>query len=269
MAHIFQLPIGFQYLRRSVTWHLDEAVVIGWAKHLDESPDTDHLEMQVRGSKGIGFSHRSADIPERLFDILWDQPDSDPAEICAGWSIPVFWFEREAAAAKLADAWEMRSEFLKLKPTPAEILDFLNSWGPWRSSDLLSQNYFRFARLSEIVSSHKQWIRALSSPPERWYPLAGWSHSMSAKAGFPPFWVSTEGCKTAIDTTITIDFLNGVRFAVCERPDCNGTKYFAITSGHSRKYCSQYCGHIESVRRGRQAKRQNSKKSSTKRNSQH
>lgn len=260
MAHIFQLPIGFQYLRRRVKWHLGEAVVTGWADHQDGSPDPDHLQMRVKGSCDLKFSVATTELPEVFCDVLWDHPDSDPAEICGGWNIPIFWFEAGLAERKIADAWEMRGEFLKLKPDPSAILDFLNSWGPWRSTDQFSQNYWRHARLNEIISSHQRWIRALSSPPEQWFKFAGWSHSISAKAGFPPFWVSTEGCKTAIDTTITIDFLNGVRFAVCQRPDCNGTKYFAITTEHSRKYCSQYCGHIESVRRGRQAKRQKAKR---------
>ncbi len=255
MAQIFQLPIGFQYVRQSVKWHLGEAVVTGWIEHQDGSPDTEHVQMRVKGSRDLVFREDSALIPDRLGEILQEQPDWDPAEVCAGWSIPIFWFERGFAVTKSADAWEMRSEFLKLSPTPDEVLIFLNSWGPWRSSIQLSQNYVRTARLDEIVRSHKRWIKALSSPPERWYPYAGWSQSITTRTGFPPFWVSTEGCKTAIDTTITIDFLQGVRFGVCERPDCNGTKYFAISSGHSRKYCSQYCGHIESVRRGREASR--------------
>jgi hypothetical protein len=261
MAQIFQLPIGFQYFRRRVKWFLDEAVVIGWAKHQDGSPDTDHVQMRVSGAHDLTFHENLADIPERLNEILEEQPDCDPVEICSGWSAPIFWFEGGFAATKSADAWEMRSEFLKLTLTPEEILIFLNSWGPWRSWDPSSDNCYRSARLNEIVSSHKRWIKALLSPPERWYPYAGWSHSVTARVGFPPFWVSADGCKTAIDTTITIDFLNGASFAVCGRPDCNGAKYFAITSGHLRKYCSQYCGHIESVRRGREAKRRKSQKS--------
>jgi len=256
MAHTFRLPMGFQYLSRRVEWFLDEAVVTGWAAHeLDGSPDTDHLKLQVRGVRELDFSWSTDELPEELFFELHDNPGSDPSEICAGWTIPIFWFETGLAVSKVANAWEMRGEFLKLNPVPSEILHFLNTWGPWRSSDRLSKNYYRHAWLSDIVDSQRRWIKALLSPPEQWFPFIGWTHSITAKAGFPPFWVSTEGCRTAIETTITIDFVNGVRFAVCERPDCSGTKYFAMTSEHVRKYCSQYCGHLESVRRGRLAKR--------------
>jgi hypothetical protein len=255
MAQVFQLPIGFQYFRRKVRWHLDEAVVTDWVKHQDGTPDTDHLQMRVRGSDGLMLRVQSTELPEDLYNHLWDHPDSDPAGICCGWRVPVFWFESGFAEMKIADAWEMRGEFLKLKPVPSEILNFLNSWGPWISSDRLSQNYFRHARLDEIIKSHKGWIKALASPPEQWFPFAGWPFWLTVRKGFPPFWVSTEGCQAAIDTTITIDFLRGVRFSVCQRPDCNGEKYFACSSGHLRKYCSWYCGHIESVRRGREAQR--------------
>jgi hypothetical protein len=251
---IFRLPIRFQYLLRRVKWFLDEAKVTGWAyRQLDGSPDKDHLELRVKGGRNSHFRRPTDEAPEELFNELRANPESDPSEICAGWKIPIFWFEPGLATkAKLADAWEMRGEFLSLNPVPSDLLHFLNTWGQWR-------NYCRHAWLSDILDSQQRWQKALLSPPEQWFPFVGWSHSITAKAGFPPFWVSTEGCITAIDTTITVDFLKGVRFAVCERPDCSGTKYFAMTSEHVRKYCSQYCGHIESVRRGRLAQR-NSKK---------
>jgi hypothetical protein len=60
---------------------------------------------------------------------------------------------------------------------------------------------------------------------------------------------------SAIFATIEIDHLRGAKFGVCARTDC--PKFFEITSRHSRKYCSQYCAHLESVRRtrGRQRKK--------------
>ncbi|MBX3333931.1 MAG: hypothetical protein KF876_07390 [Nitrospira sp.] len=55
--------------------------------------------------------------------------------------------------------------------------------------------------------------------------------------------------------TTHIDLIRGAKFKVCERPDCKTP--FPILSGHARKYCDWYCGHIESVRRTRmKAKRQ-------------
>src|SRR5215472_2594463 len=114
MAHIFQVPVGFQYFRRKVKWHFDELVVIGWEQHQDGTPDTDSLRMRVRGSRDLEVTQRAEELPERL-------------------------------------------------------LDFLNSWGPWTSTgDWLSRNYIRHARLSDIVSSHRHWIKALSAPADQW-----------------------------------------------------------------------------------------------------
>ena len=38
---------------------------------------------------------------------------------------------------------------------------------------------------------------------------------------------------------------------VCARPDCG--KEFPVTSKHKRRYCTQYCGHLESIRRNRKS----------------
>lgn len=53
----------------------------------------------------------------------------------------------------------------------------------------------------------------------------------------------------AVLLSLQIDLAKGTRFRTCARPDC-GIPY-PITNRHERKYCSQYCGHIESLRRKR------------------
>jgi hypothetical protein len=50
--------------------------------------------------------------------------------------------------------------------------------------------------------------------------------------------------------SIFLDRLKGARFLLCARHDCG--RLFQVTSAHRRKFCSQYCGHFESLRRLRE-----------------
>jgi hypothetical protein len=58
---------------------------------------------------------------------------------------------------------------------------------------------------------------------------------------------------TAILATIHIDHLRGARFGFCHRHDCR--KPFEIISKHKRKYCSQYCAPLSSMRKRQRRKR--------------
>jgi hypothetical protein len=55
--------------------------------------------------------------------------------------------------------------------------------------------------------------------------------------------------------TTHIDLLGQAKFQTCQRPDC------AIPfTGRKRDYCCWYCGHLQSVRRGRQKRRKEKKR---------
>ena len=47
--------------------------------------------------------------------------------------------------------------------------------------------------------------------------------------------------------TTHIDLLRRAKFQICQRPDC-ATPF----TGRERQYCTQYCGHLESVRKNRE-----------------
>jgi len=66
---------------------------------------------------------------------------------------------------------------------------------------------------------------------------------------------------TAILATIYVDHLHGTKFGFCRRHDCR--KAYKIESKHIRKYCSQYCAHLESLRRMRKRQRQKRRKSTS------
>jgi hypothetical protein len=63
--------------------------------------------------------------------------------------------------------------------------------------------------------------------------------------------VTTATLWEMLQTTISVDITRGFSFQTCQREDCTLDKYFSVETGHKRKYCSQYCGHLESMRKNR------------------
>jgi hypothetical protein len=61
---------------------------------------------------------------------------------------------------------------------------------------------------------------------------------------------------SAIYYSIYLDHVRGAQYKFCARSDC--AKPFELTSRHVRKYCSQYCAHLETVRRLRSKAASNS-----------
>jgi hypothetical protein len=65
-------------------------------------------------------------------------------------------------------------------------------------------------------------------------------------------------CQEILLATVYADLIQGYRFKFCKRKDCRMP--FAVTSGHKRSYCSQYCGHLESLRKSRRKETKHAKK---------
>jgi hypothetical protein len=142
-----------------------------------------------------------------------------------------------------ADAWQMREELLRMKPDPDSAKSFLNKWGRWRP---FPRNYID---LDEIFDLQRVVRHALTSSPKRWFASTYAFPTMisSRSTKFPYFVMLTDACQVAIRMTITIDLLRELEFKTCARPDCGLP--FEVKSRHKRKFCSWYCGHLESVRR--------------------
>ncbi|MBA3913440.1 MAG: hypothetical protein H0X25_06220 [Acidobacteriales bacterium] len=149
----------------------------------------------------------------------------------------------------LADAWEMRGDFLRLECQYESTIAFLRKWGEWDRG---------YVQLDEIRNLQKRIRVALTSPAESWFEdslsVPGLSFPQKRIPHYPFFTIRTTSCKAALCITVTSDLLRGVKFGLCARPDCP-QPVFARESNHDRVFCSQYCGHLESVRRNRAAKR--------------
>jgi len=185
-----------------------------------------------------------------------------------------------------ADAWQMRSEFFDLRPEDGDALrEFLDKWGHWyEPGEKPSQQWHKeksggrspwsgleehrtgtlgFIRAlagdppppdppeSEIWKEQDRLKRALLDPVEEW--LTGSRLAFEARPEYPHFYIGARSISKALRATVTLDLLARVKHRLCARKDCR--KPFKVESKHSRRFCSQYCGHLESVRRGRREKK--------------
>ena len=169
--------------------------------------------------------------------------------------------------------WTLRDRFLRLRRDEAELVEFLNLAGGWGTSggrilvyDGLPPSQERFP-----VSEFWEWqdiCRLLMTNPlafwddtcprldqEKQAVLNDFTVRLQMTVANKRFRAITEvtGTLRLILLSIFIDLLNHAKFRQCARPDCFAI--FQIETRHRRIYCSQYCGHLESVRRNRRPKK--------------
>jgi hypothetical protein len=140
----------------------------------------------------------------------------------------------------------MRDDFLRLMPDANGAMEFLEKWGRWRQ-------WRNYVLPSEMLCLQQAVREALLDAPEKWfaghYAFPPMVRSRLSKYPYVSF--LTDACEAAIRMTVTTDLLLRLEFKVCARPDCGLP--FPVKTKHKRDYCSQYCAHLESVRRGRKA----------------
>jgi hypothetical protein len=160
------------------------------------------------------------------------------------------------------DPWCLREEFLGLSRSVDKLLAFLTAWGsPFGFGQLLFP-FNRHGNLlpleetarpplivypADIWKLQDQYNAALLCSPEEWLRERAPIGLITHQTEFPYLVAKANDIKTAIEMTITIDKLNKVPFQKCEREDCN----ISFPVRLSKRYCSQECGHLVSVRRNR------------------
>jgi hypothetical protein len=189
----------------------------------------------------------------------------------AGMQFPILWAPYSPAGwHRERDPWQMREEFLRLKKDHEALLNFANKWGRW-DLETLQPVYERgtprnisdyrcphFILPDQIWKLQDSYRAALRAPAEDWLSKFATLRGLEKRSTFPYLTAKSLSCKEAIEITITIDLLKKVKFRVCARPDCDNV--FSLDSKHKRKYCQQYCGHLESVRKQRVATRRTKSK---------
>jgi len=262
MAHNIQIPVSFDFRIIKATWSEVVGRIVGYGRHEDDVGVLVKVEGRTRH-----ISFPKSNLP----DGLWERCDKafyrsgDPfggnfeyliEETCSRFrpnllvpssELSHFFWDSEAMAHSLpADGWQLREAFLRVTPDTKSVLAFLNRWGSWGSEDyVLARDFLDFQNVVR---------QALVSPPDEWFEgNQDALDSIDRQSEYPYFVVQTFECETAIRMTITMDLLRQQKFKLCKRPDCN--QPFAPLSAHKRMYCTQYCSHLESLRRSRQGKK--------------
>jgi hypothetical protein len=162
------------------------------------------------------------------------------------------------------EAWSVRANFLSLT-TDEQFLEFLNKTGyfsnrqkggVWSVAALRTWQRVFVELLRRHPSGWVDWVISELRDNRDYYKRLivvslqfhttfkikfGWEKKQHRAV------LETDDTLTAILATIYLDQLRGAKFGFCARSDCR--KGYEVESKHKRKYCSQYCAHLESVRR--------------------
>ncbi|MGH9503834.1 MAG: CGNR zinc finger domain-containing protein [Terriglobales bacterium] len=178
-------------------------------------------------------------------------------------------------ASQQIDGWKSRQEFLRLHEDNQSLCGFMNSVGLFETgvahpSQLVREYhvdenrsiglpekifldpdrvwFFRRHLIQELASQKmfiERWASEGAGPKSGLIPEFSFRFKMDSRkaAGV----VTTASLWEMLLVTIYVDLARGFRFRACQRPDCP-EQVFVAQTGHKRKYCSQQCGHLESVR---------------------
>lgn len=164
------------------------------------------------------------------------------------------------------DVWKLRAAFFTLRETNDALLVFLNETGTWSNETRIVHHQsvrhieeypFRMEAVSEIWAYRDRLRRALLNKTAFRESFEAKNSELQVRFKFTATAVEgiIEGCDTsqALLASVLIDAARGLRFKMCARKDCD--ELFQLKSQHKRKFCSQECGHLVSVRNKRDKER--------------
>lgn len=171
-----------------------------------------------------------------------------------------------AGKATTFDPWEKRDEFLRLRKGDNDaLLSFLNTVGllgvftvseedkvcRMKGPDGISYsaNYQPCNEVQEIWHIRRLIQGSLENLSSETGEYGDFKLRLATLRGTARATITTTTFLEALTLTLRIDRLLGAKVQKCSRPDCGVT--FTVASGHQKKYCTWYCGHLESVRKQR------------------
>ena len=152
------------------------------------------------------------------------------------------------------DALQVRDEFLRVN-SDTELKAFLEKTGCFNQSD--------FA-VGDLQSWQSLFKALMTTPPPEWSETLQASEKSLVEAALAhrnlSMHLPLDGVRSlptmlvfntleAIMASILTDHLHGVRYAICGREDC--AKLFPVKTKRARLFCTQYCGHLVSLRKSR------------------
>ncbi len=194
------------------------------------------------------------------------------------------WFYGRMENLSLGESWELVRSFLSVDPEDEQsVLDFLAANGQFKAPEGSCKSGVEISELQAKTLLLGEGDRSRRRPTynnivesfslEEFATIQDYARRMllSGNPTLPTPWETgyTEPYKIAfagdrtgpkahvmvyhtlpvILATIQFKLVQGARFRVCARKDCRLP--FEITSRHKRRFCTQYCAHITSLRQRR------------------
>ena len=185
------------------------------------------------------------------------------------------WFWGQMKNVSIGDGWQLVRDFLGVDSEDAQsVLEFVNQYGKLSMPNSLSilpmpnskvalpkplpnESVFEcfslrhFATLQDYL--RRMLITADPTLPTPW---------ATASSDFRPYEIvfarDTYGSRAHVRVssvfasmlaTVQFKLTQGAKFRICSRKDCHLP--FEVTSLHKRRFCTQYCAHITSLRQRR------------------
>lgn len=175
------------------------------------------------------------------------------------------------------DGHEHRKKFLALPENDAEALKaFLNMVGAWNTwEDLYDPSPLRFwskmpvyvyppliwqmqKAMKETLLAKTRLTARVAIPKTIQGVVSALDpqHTFSLHFDFSEVVAGTVtvlNARQMLWATVFADIAKGLQFKECKRSDCENI--FPVGTKHKRKFCTQYCGHLVSVRKSQAAER--------------
>lgn len=255
MAHNLSIPVEINCETLPSTWEIG----IARARKLHTEFLGRSLEVIVispQRFRGLTRSIALKDLPPELIGLLRANGNRLSKGACAIEIEVLIGYFPSGPVFRKVDPWELRSEFLALDGSTIGLVSFLNRFGGWdrrRSPGMGSSLHENAAVVvpKGIWRDRKRIEADLMAGASKWFSDSSDRDRMRSfftRPEFPHYYRDIAFCADTIDASITIDFLRKVSFRICERSDC-GHLFPAERKG--KMYCTQYCGHLVSVRKTR------------------
>jgi len=178
---------------------------------------------------------------------------------------------------ELCEGWELVRRYLKLRVDDEEsILEFLRAHGlfevpratPIRMGSSSSRLVFetfslqRFAMIQDYV--RRMLLTGNPTLLAPWHGRVGtpeYSILFTETRSGSQAVVKVHGILPSILATVQFKLAQGSTFRTCARRDCHLP--FEVTSRHKRRFCTQYCAHITSLRQRRKLEKKTGKQNMT------
>ena len=254
MAHTFAISVRFECAIPRASWGIFDARPKRWLK--DPSTNEWEVGLEVDNYPALRHSFGVDSLPRDLASAL-PSPGERFSSGLSDRSFPVLvgeFHERKRTTQKF-NQWDVREAVMSLNEDPEALLALLERFGIWSGSqspylDEESGDYDPVIVIPDDVFRERSKLISLigRNNAAKWFSSYEGPRNFVTRPKYPHYIHLDKSCIDAVRTSVTVDFLRGLGFSTCPRYDCR-RKVFVARKG--KVFCSQYCAHIDSVRRSR------------------